>query len=488
MQKLKIIVSLSLLASSLLAMEHTVSLDEAIEIALKNNAKLKVAQTAIKISDTLYNQAYSANYPTLDLSVNAFRMNKDSSFDFRGEAVIDNTQSIAMNTALGQAAQADGNANTAGTYAAIAAATPSQTVIPIAFDTKVLGRDSVVSKVSSVLPIYTGGKISSYVKQASIGQKIAQEGHKRSRNEVIYDVKRCYYSVVLTKQLKKLSDDTMERMNFIQELTTQLYNGGSLNVKKTDYLRTKLGINIIESLNIEITTNETLAKSALLFSMGLPWNDSVEVTQKEIEVPSMDNSLESLVSNAYTFNPDYQTLKLAINVYDAKIDAAKSDYLPSVGAFASAQNVYNSYEYGIINKDTKNTWTIGVGVEWSLFNGMRTSNQVEQNRLEKLKLEEQELLLKEGLALQIKSEFLKIKSSYKQYEVLTEAVQTAAENRDLNTRAYQEDMVDTKDVIESQLFESYTRAAYYTSMHTYALARAKLDFVIGRAMSEALGK
>ena len=488
MRQIKIILSLFLLASSLLAMEHNVSLDEAISIALKNNAKLKVAQTSIKISDTLYNQAYSAHYPTLDLSANAFRMSQDSTFQLRGSTTIDNSQSILMNNALSGAAAADGNANTSATYAGIAASTPSQTVIPIEFDTKVLGRDSVISKVSTVLPIYTGGKISSYVKQASIGQKIAQEAHKRSHNEVIYDVKRYYYSVVLTKQLKKLSDDTMERMNFIQELTTQLYQGGSLNVKKTDYLRTKLGINIMESLNIEITTNETLAKSALLFAMGLPWNDSVDVTQEEIEVPSMDSSLESLVSNAYSFNPDYQTLKLAINVYDAKIDEAQSDYLPSIGAYASAQNIYNSYEYGIINEDNENTWTIGIGAEWSLFNGMRTSNQVEQNRLEKLKLQQQEILLKEGLALQVKKEFLKIKSSYKQYEVLTEAVQTAAENRDLNTRAYQEDMVDTKDVIESQLFESYTLGAYYTSMHTYALARAKLDFVVGRAMSEALGK
>jgi outer membrane protein TolC len=468
-------------------MDYNVSLDEAISIALKNNAKMKISQTSIAIADTLYNQAYSAHYPTLDLSVNAFRMSQDSSFILKGDTTIDNTQSIAMNNALSQAAQADGNFDTAGTYANIAANTPAATTVPIEFDTKIMGRDSVVSQVSTVLPLYTGGKISAYVKQAEIGKRIAQESKRRSENEVIYDVKRYYYSVVLTKQLKKLSDDTMQRMYFIQDLTTQLYKGGSLNVKKTDYLRTKLGINIMESLNIEITTNETLAKSALLFAMGLTWSDTVDVIQEEIAVPKMDNSLELLVNNAYSFNPDYQTLKLAINVYDSKIDASQSDYLPSVGAYASAQNIYNSYEYGLINDDNKNSWTIGIGVEWSLFNGMRTSNEVEQNRLEKLQLQQQEVLLKEGLALQVKKEFLKIKSSYKKYKVLTQATQTAEENRDLNTRAYQEDMVDTKDVIESQLFESYTLGAYYTSMYKHALARAELDFIVGSAMSKALG-
>jgi len=487
MKKIKIALSISLLASSLFGMNYNVSLDEAISIALKNNAKLKISQTSIKIADTLYNQAYSAHYPTLDLSVNAFRMSQDATFTLKGETVLDNTQSIAMNNALSQAAQADGNPVTAGTYANIAANTPAQTNVPINFNTKILGSDSVISKVSTVLPLYTGGKISSYVKQAGIGKKIAQEGKHRSTNEIIYDVKRYYYSVVLTKQLKKLSDDTMERMYFIQDLTTRLYKGGSLNVKKTDYLRTKLGINIMEALNIEITTNETLAKSALLFAMGLPWGDSVDVTLEDIPVPTMDKSLKLLVNNAYSFNPDYQTLKLAINVYDAKIDESQSDYLPSVGAYASAQNIYNSYEYGLINEDNKNTWTIGIGVEWSLFNGMRTSNEVEENRLEKLKLQQQKLLLKEGLALQVKKEFLQIKSSYKKYEVLIKATKTAEENRDLNTRAYQEDMVATKDVIESQLFESYTFAAYYKSIHTHALARAELDFIVGSTMSNPTG-
>jgi len=477
---------LSLVTTSVYAIDHTVTLEEAIDIALRNNNKIKTSQTDIMIADTMYNQALSANYPTLDLDITAARLDEAPTFEMRGMTSVDNTQSIALYNSLSAAAGADGNVNTSGAYAGIAASMPAQATLPIEMEVQMMGRDTVFSQLNMRLPIYTGGKISAIVKQASIAKDIAQQKKRRTKSEVIYDVKRYYYGVILTKQLKQLSDDTIARMGFIRDLTSELYKGGSLNVKKTDYLRSKLSVSLIESLHEEIVQKEAMSKSALLFAMGLSWKDKIDVTQSDIKTPNMDKTLESLVNNAYNYNPEFTSLKLAIDIHGAKVDEAQSEYLPNIGFVASAQNIYSDYEYGLVNDTNKNSWTIGVGVQWSLFNGMRTTNKVEQSRLEKLKLEQQELLLQDGLALQVKQAFLKINSSYKQYNILKKAHVTSQENRDLNTRAYQEDMVETKDVIESQLFESYTTAAYYRSLHDHALARASADFIVGKAVEDSI--
>ena len=337
-------------------------------------------------------------------------------------------------------------------------------------------------------PLYTGGKISALIRQASLGKKIAQEGKRRTRSQVIYDVKRYYYGSLLTKQLKTLSEDTIERMRFLRDFTSKLYQGESLKVKKTDYLRSKLSVSMLESMHEELIQKEFMAKSALIFSMGVPWNDTVEVSQTKFKEPVMDKKLEALIQNAYKFNPDYATLKIAVDIQEAKIDESQSEYLPSIALTASAQHLYNDYEYGFVNDTNKNLWTVGVAIEWSLFNGMRTSNKVEQHRLEKLQLQQKELVLQDALALQVKHSFLQMQSSYKQYRILTEASQTARENRSLNTRAYQEDLVETKDVIESQLFESFTLSAYYRSLHDHASSRANTDFIVGQALEKEVSK
>ncbi len=502
MSQFKKSILLSLCITTLLATEHKVSLDEAISIALKNNAKLKVSQTDIEIADTMHEQAKSANYPSLDMDISAMRLDEAPSFDMRGSTIVDNTQNKALYNQMSQsysaaatnfglagmteaAASATASSNI---YGGISAAMPTQINMPINMDVKVAGRDNIISQLNMQYPLYTGGKISAIIKQASYGKKIAQESQRRTNNEVIFDVKRYYYAVMLTKQLKRLSKDTLDGMGFIRDLTSQLYQGGSMNVKKTDYLRSKLSVNVLESLHEEIVQKELVAKSALIFAMGLPWADAVEAKQIEFKEPKIDETLDALIANAYKFNPDYTTLKIALEVHDAKIDEAKSDYLPKVGLMASAQNIYSDYDYGFVNKTNRNSWTIGVGVQWSLFNGMRTSNQVEQSRLEKLALEQKELILKDGLALQVKQSFLQMKSTYKQYTILTEASQTAKENRDLNTRAYQEDMVETKDVIESQLFESFTFASYYRALHDHAVSRANTDFIVAKAIENQLEK
>jgi len=481
-----VLLSSLILSSMLFGETKMVSLDEAIDIALKNNNSLKISQTAIKIANAMYKQAMSANYPTLDLSVSAMRMDQAPTYDMVGTTTVDNRGTKAVYQALGNAATADGDAATAATYNNLVANTPDTTQLPINMKVKVMDRDAIVSRVSMEYPLYVGGKISALTKQARLGKQIAREGQKRTRNQVIYDVKRYYYGVVLTKKLKRLSSETLQRMIFLKELTSRLYEGESMHVKKTDYLRSKLSVNFIQSLDEKIAQREAMAKSALLNAMGLSWQTDIDVIDNTLPQPSMSESMEVLVEDAYKFNPDYNSLKLAINVKKAKVDESKSDYLPHVGLTASAQNIYNSYEYGMVNDDNTNSWVIGIGATWSLFNGMRTTSEVEQSRLEKLQLEQSKILLEEGLALQVKQSFLEIRSSFKQYNILKEASATATESRKLNIRAYQEDMVETKDVIESQLFESYTQGDFYRSQYDYAVARAKLDLIVGAAMDKSI--
>ncbi|QOY54215.1 TolC family protein [Candidatus Sulfurimonas marisnigri] len=501
------------LATSLYA--QSVTLDEAIAIALENNKQLRVSDISLKIADTLYNQAMSAHYPTLDVSVTAMRLDEAPTFEMRGLATVDNTGIKNLYSGLGGAyttlgatagaVSADSgtldlatqgtlnaiaaSATTTGTqFSAAAAAIPDQGSLPIDMEVQMMGRDTVMSQIDFMLPLYTGGKITAITEQAKIGKAISQEGVVRTRNQVIYDVKKYYYGVVLAKRVEKLASDTLERMSFTRDLTSQLYQGGSMKVKKTDYLRSKMSVNMIEVFYEDIKSKVVMAKAALANAMGYSWEKEIDATDDKLPAPVMDKSMKMMVQKAYEFNPDYKTLKLAIKVQDAKIDEAQSGYLPQVAFVASAQHMYNDYEYGVINDTNKNSWSIGVGVQWSLFNGMRTTNQVQQSRLEKLKMQEQEILLQDGLALQIKQAYLEMQSTYNKYKVLVDAVEVAKENRDLNTRAYQEDMVETKDVIESQLFEALTEADFYRCQNDYALARAKSDLIVGNAIEDSINK
>ena len=60
----------------------------------------------------------------------------------------------------------------------------------------------------------------------------------------------------------------------------------------------------------------------------------------------------------------------------------------------------------------------------------------------------------------VKDTLLGLNAARKSLEATGEAMKAATENRDLNTRAYENELVDTQDVIKAQLIESLMTAQH----------------------------
>lgn len=479
----KTLLSLALISTGLFA--QSLTLDDAIRIALENNRNLKISQTALQIADAQYHQALSARYPQLTATASAMRMDEDPSFLMKGSFTL--PQDVANGLALSGAVTQDeinalySGSNTHTTLINTLSAAQSGTLpaqnIPLNMDVKQMNRDLGVLRVDMTYPLYTGGKIDAIIRQATLNKSIQSEEARRSEAEVIYDVKRYYYGAMLSQQLGTETHDTLERMTMVKDLTETFYQGGSLKVKKTDYLRTLTTVNMIASMSEEMHSNTELAKSALINAIGLPWNSTIELSQNEFATPKLEGDLQTLVHDAYRFNPTRNQLKLAIDVQSAKVDEASSAYLPSIALTANAQKLLNSYDAGVVDDKNRNSWTIGVGLKWNLFEGFRTDYAVQEAKLNKQNFQHKEVLLQEGLALQVKYAFIKLGQSERQNTALSLAKTSASENADLNTRAYQEDMVETKDVIEAQIMETFAKMAYWKNLHDFSASKAQLDYI-----------
>ncbi|HMK48884.1 MAG TPA: hypothetical protein VK435_02435, partial [Thermodesulfovibrionales bacterium] len=96
------------------------------------------------------------------------------------------------------------------------------------------------------------------------------------------------------------------------------------------------------------------------------------------------------------------------------------------------------------------------------------------------KIQQERLLLKEGIALKVKDAFLQIGRSQGQVKSTREALDAARENRELNVRAYQEELVETKDVIEAQLIEFFINGQYLKALYDNAANQADLEFIVGK--------
>ncbi|HOX22516.1 MAG TPA: TolC family protein, partial [Elusimicrobiales bacterium] len=276
-------------------MKRVLTLEQCLDLA-KNNDKRQVSEYAVQLAQAQRAQALSGYWPQITLNAMANRMDDAPNFIFPSKVIATQMFQFTM---------------------------PEQ-------DVKLMDRDILMANVEGRYPIYTGGKISSIAKQAEWNVNAARHGARRTDLEVTRDITKTYYADVLAKIILQTAKDTLERMQSTLRLTETFYNGRSLKVKKTDYLRNKMAVAVLGSLAAKAEENKKLAQAALINYMGLPWDTEIESADSELPYSPIQGDLKALVSEAYSFNPDWGRLEAGLKALESGVDEAKSGHLPKL--------------------------------------------------------------------------------------------------------------------------------------------------------------
>ncbi|MDP6779180.1 MAG: TolC family protein [Candidatus Latescibacteria bacterium] len=434
---------------------RSLSLEQAIDVALENNRYRPISRLGVEIAEAQYSQVMSSYWPQIAVRSAFARLDEDPTTIFPEE-----TDTYTITDFLPQPIEA--------------------TVTVPEKHIKLLDKTHFVTTGTLVLPIYTGGQRRGMRQQARAGVRAAKQVVRRTDLQVTYDVRRMYYGALLARELVQLGEDTVARLEVTLELTENLYKRGSGKVKKTDYLKHKVMVESIRSIVSTLRSNKQLAEAALVNTMGLDWDTDITVVEPEIPFVPFEGDLKRLVGSSYRFSPDWARLEAGLDAAEGQVKEAKSGYWPKLAFQGQVQVLANSYDAGIVGPSERKSWRIGVGMELPLFNGFLTKQKVREARARLERLRQQKTLLHDGLALQVKHLFLGVSRAQEQQESAGEALKAASDNRRLNVRAYQDDLVELQDVVESQLMESFVKARYLKVLYDHVEAKAHLEFVIGR--------
>ncbi len=446
--------------------EH-LSLNDAISIALKNNVEQRISLQAAAIAESQYQEAVSAHWPTISFQGSLTRMDEDPTFSFPGSSVSIASLAAPLNGALFGGAP----------------------VIPSTIDSgaqkvKLMDRDTATATLQMMVPIYTGGKITSIVNQAKLGKQIAQEEYHRSTLQVVRDVKRYYYAVQLTHQLSTLAHDTVESLQTTRDLTKTIYEGGAGSINKLDYLKTEMAVNYAKSLETEFVTKEKSATAALVHAMGVPWNSEIHIAESAFPKTAHQPTLDTLVSQAQQFNPQMGMIKLAVKVADERVNEAKSAYYPQVAFTGNVRHIENSYDGGVVNDDNRNSWTIGVVMSMPIFDFGKTSNHINTAKLQRNQMAETQILVEQGLAAQIKNLFIGLDTASQQILLSEKTVNFSRDYERLTQQAYQIGASKPEDMIQASIYNAVVEGSYLRAQHDGAYSMAEIEYFIGTQLNQ----
>lgn len=433
-----------------------INLEKCVELSLANNKARAVAALSIKASEAKVKQAQSGHYPSLDLNATY--------------SVTDEAPNFVM----------------PGFQMQIPAITLGSLSIPSLIfpvpqqDIKLADTQNLLAGLDLVLPIFTGGKISSYVDQAKAGLEISKNESRLTDEEIIYETKKLYFATLLARNLDSIATDTYERMKTTLSLTENLYQNGSGRVTKSDYLKNKMMVEALQTMCSQINSELSIAKAALINAMGLEWNATLDLSDAAFPLLSSYKSLDELMPILFSSNPLFAKIENAITVYNSRIEEIKSDFYPSIALFGSYKKIINEYDYGMVSPKNKDLWVIGLGMKMNIFNGWRTQSQIDERAAELTKLENQKKLLHNGLTLKLQYLYHKLQAALNKESSSNMALQSATENREIVEKGYFNDILEFDELMQAQLMEAVMKAHYQSIRFECADYEAQLDLLLAQ--------
>jgi len=302
-------------------------------------------------------------------------------------------------------------------------------------------------KFSVQIPIWMGGKVRNMIKGKYLEWKAQELLADREGEDIAFNVADTFLKVLYAKAAVKATETALKDAQNHLKVVEKMYKAGL--ALYSDLLRVKVYYESIKAKNVEAKNNLYVAKKALAFYLNRDWKPEEITVKGQMYCPSpakVDKELSQLRRWALEARKDLLALKEGIEAVKFYKKATWGTYLPDVVAFGE----YNLYDNNRIGNFVANSYTVGVGFKWKLFDGLNALNKVRM-------LKEKERELKATLAYAQKGINLALTKAYKDYQTayanLIEAetkVKQASESLKIVEARYKQGLARIVDLLDVQ--------------------------------------
>jgi len=419
MKKIVLYYIVSLLSASLLLAQEGITLNDAIEIVKSQNLEIKAATLDVEIAQKNTTVASGNNWGKLDFTQNIARSDDAGNvFGFKltsreatfGDFGFDEFNPLNPN---------------------ILEVAPDALNYPDA-------RNYFQSKLSYQVPLYAGGKISSYTRVLESMERIKKLDREAMINTKIYETRKSFYDMALIEQATRHLQQISDNIATLEKTTQFMMDEGY--AKEVDLLEVQSKKADVDRLLNQMHSNAKLLYHYLSFLLNQEVNH-ITTPRTSVKVPQY--SKELVLSN----NIDIKKATQGVQIRKDMRSVSDSGFLPEIGAFAEVQTSDDTF---LGDANDHKSYTIGAQLKWNIFNGGIDNAKYEKSRVEEAKMKMQLDLAKKGVALQVAKISTEIESldfevnSLKKERELSKRIYHSYEER------YKEQLASMSDVIIKQ--------------------------------------
>lgn len=414
---------------------ETLTLDQAITLALGNNRSVKIARLAVERADEDISAAKTFRLPSL----HAFTL-------------------VSGNLARNE----------------LQVQNPAANFFPgvnAFFILNVERKPTAIFAVAAIQPLTQQYRIGLRIKMEKLSREMAEAKLKEQQDETINQVKKVYYSIL---QTQSALDSVQEAVKSYQELDKVTGDYVVQQVAlKADQLVVQTRLARVQYEKLELSNKLATQKEQFNSLLGRDVGTAFEVAGVT-ELVLVETNLAAARKIALERRPELKQARLAVELATLDRRVKKSEYIPDVSAgftYLTPRNFDSAVP--------KNFANVGVSVSWEFFDWGRKKSQLAEK---KLAIEQAKIGLKETedqVLVDVGDKLRRLQLSGQALCVAKLAKESARENLRVSTGRYRFQAVLLSDVLQSQAALAEASYDYQRALLAFLTAKAEFEKALG---------
>lgn len=421
---------------SLFAQSNQFTLEQSLEMGLKNSKNLKISQSKVIGAEAKRKEAGSLMLPKLSLGASYTRLSEVDPFQ--------------VNVPFSP--------------------------VPIKIQDAVLNNYNFGLTVQQ--PLFTGLKLHSQWEAAKYNIKAQEAEYIKDTNEEALKIQTAFWNFYKAQKVLNLINENLSALEKHLNDTKNFLNNGLAT--KNDYLKIEVQFSNLKLKKIDAENNVNLARLNFNRTIGIELDKQIEISVVESQQPINNYKYENLLTEAFESREELKSINYRIYAGEKNVTAANSGWFPSVYLFGHFY--YNKPNQRImpLKDEFSEAWDVGVSLNWDLWDWGNTSSKAVQAEQQLIQTQTSFEQLKETIQTEVYHNYLKLISEKEKVEVGKLSVNSAEENYRITKEKYSQQLATSTDLIDAETDLLNAQTQLTTSLVDFELAKVNLEKSVGR--------
>ena len=338
--------------------------------------------------------------------------------------------------------------------------------------------DTFRTRADLSLPLYTGGRVGAGIRSADQERLASASDLAAGQADIVEETTRAFWSLVRNREAERVLREAIASYDAHLRDVTNLMEAGM--AARNDLLSVQVARDRAELDRLEARNAAETANDDLLRLIALPRGTRIEPSEPLEEPASAPEDVDALVAAAVSGRPELAGLRARVEAARAVVGVARAARLPQASLFGGFEYSNPNQRVLPLEDRWQSTWSVGVAVSFTAFDGGRASAATAEARARADALGSELAEGERRVRLEVTARALDVETARAGLEVAARNVEAARESVQVGRDRYREGLTRSSELLDAEtdlLRAGLDRTIAVTRIR---IARARLDRAVGR--------